>query len=105
MSRPSTTVEERMAVLRPLPSLALRAPPFTSTRRKVGRLLLPSWGALRSHLPSAVHSLIEVTAQSMGVEPSNLVWAATGQVIPRQVTTTHRAAATSLVIVALLITS
>src|SRR5215467_3829628 len=104
MSRPSTTVEERMAVLRPLPSLALRAPPFTSTRRKVGRLL-PSWGALRSHLPSAVHSLIEVTAQSMGVEPSNLVWAATGQVIPRQVTTMHRAAARSLVILALLIAS
>jgi len=52
-----------------------------------------------------VHSLIEVTAQSMGAEPSNLVWAATGQVIPRQVTTTHRTAARSLVIVAFLMAS
>ena len=77
MSWLSTIPEALIWLFRPLPSLSVRRPPFTSTRTKVGRVL-PACGTLRSHLPSLVHSLIAVIAHSMGFEPSYLPAAEAG---------------------------
>jgi len=48
---------------------------------------------LRRHFPSAVHSLMAVTAHSMGAEPSYLPAASAGHANPRHAVTTHRATA------------
>ena len=77
-----------MSVFRALPS-SRNAFPSRSTRMKVGRLL-PACGTLRSHLPSAVHSLTAVTAHSMGAEPSYLPAAPANHAKPRHAATTHR---------------
>ena len=85
-------LEALISVFRPLQSSALKVRAFTFTRMKVGRSL-PACGALRSHFPSAVHSLTAVTAHTMGAEPSYLPAAAAGNVRPRHAATTHRPAA------------
>jgi hypothetical protein len=66
--------------------------PFRSTRKKLGRLF-PAWGALRSHLPSAVHSLTAVTAHNMGLEPSYLPAADAGEAAARHASVTLKLAA------------
>jgi hypothetical protein len=104
MSCPSTVLEALMSVFRPPPSLSLRTRPFTSTRKKPGRLL-PVWGALRSQLPSAVHSLTAVTAHNMGFEPSYLPAADAGAAAARHASVRLRPAAWSLFITNLLVTS